>query len=44
VPLHVARRNGLSPGAAATVSLLTDGIHVIGAGGPSTEAIDARRH
>jgi len=30
VPLHVARRNGLAPDAAATVSLLTDGIHVIG--------------
>jgi molybdate transport system ATP-binding protein len=43
VPLHVARRNGLAPGAAATVSLLTDGIHVIGAGDPSPEAIGSGR-
>ncbi len=35
VPLHVARRNGLAPGTAATVSLLTDGIHIIGSRPPS---------
>lgn len=29
VPLHVARRNGIEPGVAATVSLLAEGIHLM---------------
>jgi molybdate transport system ATP-binding protein len=29
VPLHVARRNGVEPGVAATVSLLAEGIHIM---------------
>jgi molybdate transport system ATP-binding protein len=29
VPLHVARRNSVAPGVAATVSLLADGIHLM---------------
>jgi molybdate transport system ATP-binding protein len=29
VPLHVARRNGIAPGAEATVSLLAEGIHLM---------------
>ena len=29
VPLHVARRNGLEPGAEARVSLLAAGLHVM---------------
>ena len=29
VPLHVARRNRLAPGAQATVSLLAEGIHLM---------------
>ncbi len=29
VPLHVARRNGIEPGVAATVSLLAQGIHLM---------------
>ncbi len=34
VPLHVARRNGLAPGVAAKVSLLAEGIHVMGPSSP----------
>ncbi|MCS6780087.1 MAG: ABC transporter ATP-binding protein [Geminicoccaceae bacterium] len=34
VPLHVARRNGIEPGVAATVSLLAEGIHVMAPDGP----------
>ena len=30
IPLHVARRNGLAAGSDATVSLLADGIHLMG--------------
>jgi molybdate transport system ATP-binding protein len=29
VPTHAARRNGIEPGVAATVSLITDGIHLM---------------
>jgi hypothetical protein len=29
VPLHVAHRNGIEPGVAATVSLLGEGIHTM---------------
>jgi molybdate transport system ATP-binding protein len=29
LPLHVARRNGLTPGAAVTVSLLREAIHLM---------------
>jgi molybdate transport system ATP-binding protein len=29
VPLHVARRNGVEPGVAASVSLLAEGIHIM---------------
>ena len=29
VPLHVARRNGIAPGVAASVSLLAEGIHIM---------------
>lgn len=29
VPLHVARRNGIQPGVAATVSLLAEGVHLM---------------
>jgi len=32
VPLHVARRNGIEPGVAASVSLLAEGIHIMPAG------------
>jgi molybdate transport system ATP-binding protein len=35
VPLHVARRNGITPGVAATVSLLAEGIHVMEPPAPS---------
>ncbi|MCL4767029.1 MAG: ABC transporter ATP-binding protein [Hyphomicrobiaceae bacterium] len=37
VPLHVARRNGLEPGVAASVSLLADGIHIMPAPGTAPE-------
>jgi len=37
VPVHVARRNGLEPGAAATVSLLAEGLHLMDAGGAPAE-------
>lgn len=33
VPTHVANRNGLAPGASANVSLLSEGIHLIGRAG-----------
>ncbi len=33
IPTHVANRNGLAPGASASVSLLSEGIHVIGRAG-----------
>jgi molybdate transport system ATP-binding protein len=33
VPLHVARRNGIAPGAEAKVSLLAEGIHIMPARG-----------
>jgi molybdate transport system ATP-binding protein len=36
VPLHVARRNGIAPGVAATVSLLAEGIHVMEPAAPGT--------
>jgi molybdate transport system ATP-binding protein len=36
VPLHVARRNGIAPGVAATVSLLAEGIHVMEPPAPAT--------
>lgn len=35
VPIHVARRNGLAPGVEATVSLLSDGIHLMTESNPS---------
>lgn len=37
VPLHVARRNGIAKGVAATVSLLTQGIHIMPASPPIAE-------
>jgi molybdate transport system ATP-binding protein len=37
LPTHVAQRNGLAAGVAATVSLLAAGIHVMAAGGPGSE-------
>jgi molybdate transport system ATP-binding protein len=36
VPTHVARRNGLAPGASAWVSLLADGIHLMPAASTPT--------
>jgi molybdate transport system ATP-binding protein len=33
VPSHVARRNGLAPGVSVRVSLLTEGIHIMGGRG-----------
>lgn len=45
VPLHVARRNGIEPGVAASVSLLAEGIHImpgVGAGAPESRTVAKR--
>jgi molybdate transport system ATP-binding protein len=42
VPLHVAQRNAVRPGVAATVSLLAEGIHIMSATAPEGMAAPAR--
>ncbi len=38
MPTHAARRNGLAPGVTASISLVTDGIHLMAPGDPGTPA------